>query len=33
MLVKEHMTKTPITIAEDTPIADALQLIREKREV
>jgi acetoin utilization protein AcuB len=30
MLVKDRMTKNLITIAEDTPISDALQIIREK---
>ena len=28
MLVKDRMTKNLITIAEDTPISDALQIIR-----
>ena len=30
MLVFERMTHTPITISPDTPVADALQLLREK---
>jgi acetoin utilization protein AcuB len=30
MLVKDRMSKNLITIAEDAPLADALQIIREK---